>query len=286
MMMRNEFSRCENAVETPIGMILVLAIMTAAIAGIYVLGVPLIRDAQHNVRIQSMQNDFNILQADISELRGPLPGVGPSRITTLNMGGGSITVMPNADYTDIQVIFNNGTLYNVFNNALNVGNIKYTLGDDTIIYENGAVITKYVVGEIMISRPNMFITPSTGNNIAVMLHMINFSGSLSSVGGGTISVYSRFVEFDNASDFNNKPVATIPSNTVTINITSEYYKAWGDFFEDELIRAGLIKQTSPSNTGFYIDTTGNVATINIYGKTAGDDIFLSVHETIIRSSVS
>ncbi|MBU2617372.1 MAG: hypothetical protein KKI07_01665 [Euryarchaeota archaeon] len=283
--MRNEFSRCENAVETPIGMILVLAIMTAAIAGIYVLGVPLIRDAQHNVRIQSMQNDFNILQADISELRGPLPGEGPSRITTLNMGGGSITVMPDAPTTSIQVHYNNDTDdYDVFAAPLDVGNIKYTLGDDAIIYENGAVITKYVVGEIMISRPNMFITPSTGNNIAVMLHMINFSGSLSSVGGGTASVYSRFVEFDNASDFDVKPAATIPSKTVTITITSEYYQAWAMFFEDELSNAGL------TSTQFLITPNAGAkqVVIDIYGKggSGTPDIYLSVHETIIRSSVS
>ncbi|MDI6902768.1 MAG: hypothetical protein QMC77_03445 [Methanocellales archaeon] len=282
--MRSEFSRCENAVETPIGMILVLTIMTTAIAGIYAVGVPLIRDAQHNVRIQSMQNDFKILQADVNELKGPLPGEGPSRITTLNMGGGSITVMPDAPTTKIQVNYVNDTSdYYVFDDPLDVGNIKYALRDDTIIYENGAVITKYAVGEIMISRPNMFITPSIGNNITVMLHMIKFSGSLSSVGGGVTSVYSRFMEFDNSSDFKNKPVATTLYQNVNITITSEYYQAWANFFENELKNAGL---SSPSQYKITQYPTTKQVVINIYGKTAGDDIYLSVHETIIRSSVS
>lgn len=277
---------CESAVETTVGMILVLAIATAMIAAIYAVGIPAIDAARHNVHMQSVQNHLGILQSDLGDLKGPILGVGPSRRTAIQMGGGTVTVMPDAT-TTIQVRFENRTGTHVVfaGTGLDVGNIKYTLRGETVIYENGAVITKYAVGDpIMISRPrNMFITPVDKNNISIHLRMVNLTGPLSSVGGDGITyVDSRFAGFD--ANIRNHPVATVLYRNVTITITSEYYQAWARFFENELIRSGLTKQTSPSNTGFYIHTTGNV-TIEIYGKTAGDDIYLAVHESVIGSSV-
>ena len=288
------FIGCDGAVATTVGVILVIAIATTMIAAIYAVGVPMLADARHNVNIQNAQHYFGILQSDISDLKGPLSGVGPSRRTTVNLGGGTIAIMPDTPTTKIQVSFKNETqphdYYDVFTGTgLCVGNIEYTLEDDTIIYENGAVISRFSFGNpIITSRPNnIFIAPADGDNIIVHLRVIKLGGDLSSTGGsGTAYINSRFVEFDNKTDFKDKPVATTPCKTVTINITSEYHQAWERFFEGELTGAGLTKKTSPSNTGFYIDTSGNVVTIYIYGKTTGYDIFLSVHETIIESSVS
>jgi len=275
--------RCDSAVGTTVGVILVIAIATTAIAAIYAVGMPMLADARHNVNIQNAQHYFGILQSDISDLKGPLSGVGPSRRTTINLGGGSIAIMPGAE-SYVQVNYDGS---DVFSGDLQVGNIEYTLEDDAIIYENGAVISRFAFGNPGITlRPgNIFIAPVDGDNIIVHLRLIKLGGASSSTGGsGTAYVNSRFTGFDD--DVQNSPDETTLYDTVKITITSEYYQAWARFFEDELTEAGLTKKTSPSNTGFYIDTDGNVVTIEIYGKTTGDDIYLSVHETIIESSVS
>lgn len=268
-------------------MILILAIATAMIATIYAVGIPAIDAARHTVHMQSIQNHMGILQSDIGDLKGPLVGVGPSRRTAMHMGGGAITIMPDAPNTTIQVNFGNTTgTHNVFNTSLRVGNIECTLRDDSVVFENGAVIVRFAHGiPIMTSQPdNMFITPAGGTNISIHLRMVNLTGPLSSVGGaGVVSVDSRFVGFDR--NIRNHPVATTLNRNVTITITSEYHQAWARFFEDELIGAGLIRTGLGAGTGFQIHTTGNVVTIGIHGKTAGDDIHLSVHETIIGSSV-
>jgi len=276
--------RCDGAVETTVGVILVMAIATTAIVAIYAVGMPMLADARHNVNIQNAQHYFGILQSDISDLKGPLYGVGPSRRTTINLGGGSIAIMPGAA-SYAQVNYDGSDVFG--GTGLQVGNIEYTLEDDAIIYENGAVISRFAFGNPAItSRPsNIFIAPADGDNIIVHLRLIKLGGASSSTGGsGTAYVNSRFTGFDD--DVLNWPDEIVPRNTVTIRITSDYYRAWERFFEDELTGAGLTKQDGPSTTGFYIETTGNVVTINIYGKTTGDDIYLSVHETIIESSVS
>lgn len=273
--------RCDGAVETTVGAILVIAIATTAIAAIYAVGVPMLSDARHNVNIQNAHHYFGILQSDISDLKGPLLGVGPSRRTTINLGGGSIAIMPGAA-SYVQVNYDG---IDVFNGDLQVGNIEYTLEDDTIIYENGAVISRFAFGNPAItSQPgNIFIAPANDDNIIVHLRVIKLGGISSSTGGsGTAYINSRFTGFD--ADNPNPPDETTLRRTVTITITSEYYQAWAKFFEDELTDAGL------TSTQFEIVPNAGTkqVVIKIYGKQGAgtSDIYLSVHETIIESMVS
>jgi len=274
--------RCDGAVETTVGVILVIAIATTAITAIYAVGVPMLSDARHNVNIQNAQHYFGILQSDISDLKGPLSGVGPSRRTTINLGGGSIAIMPDTPTTKIQVNYDGS---DVFSGDLQVGRIEYTLEDDTIIYENGAVISRFAFGNPAItSRPsNIFIAPADGDNTIVHLRVIKLGGASSSTGGsGTAYVNSRFTGFD--ADNPNPPDDITLRRTVTITIISEYYQAWARFFEDELIGAGL-----PSDKFSIVSDAGaKQVVINIYGKLGSgtQDTYLSVHETVIESSVS
>ncbi|MDI6889286.1 MAG: hypothetical protein QMC78_06365 [Methanocellales archaeon] len=276
------FIGCDGAVETTVGVILVIAIATTAIAAIYAVGMPMLSDARHNVNIQNAQHYFGIIQSDISDLKGPLSGVGPSRRTTINLGGGSIAIMPGAA-SYVQVNYDGSDVFG--GTGLQVGKIEYTLEDDTIIYENGAVISRFSFGNPAItSRPsNMFIAPADDDNTIVHLRMIKLSGASSSTGGsGTAYIDSRFTGFDD--DVIYSPDETTLRKTVTITITSEYYQAWERFFEDELSNAGL------TSTQFEItsDAGAKQVVIEIDGKKppGTPDIYLSVHETIIESSVS
>lgn len=280
------FQHAEDAVSPVVGMILILGITTVMIATIYAVGIPVIDAARHTVHVQSIQNHMGILQSDIADLKGPLQGVGPSRRTAIQVGGGAITVMPDAPNTSIQVSFVNGTgTHLVFDPPLTVGNIECILRDDSVVFENGAVIVRFAHGiPIMTSQPdNMFITPADGTNISIHLRMVNLTGPLSSVGGaGIVSVDSRFVGFDE--NIQNRPVASALNKNVTITITSEYHQAWARFFEDELSNAGL----TPAQFNITSDAGAKQVIIEIHGKDGStiSDIYLSVHETIIKSSVS
>jgi len=275
------FIGCDGAVGTTVGVILVMAIATTAIAAIYAVGVPMLSDVRHNVNIQNAQHYVGVLQSDINDLKGPLSGVGPSRRTTINLGGGSIAIMPGAE-SYVQVNYDGS---DVFSGDLQVGNIEYTLEDDTIIYENGAVISRFSFGNpgITLRSGNIFIAPVDGDNIMVHLRLIKLGGASSSTGGsGTAYVNSRLTGFDVHNP--TPPDETILHRTVTITITSEYYQAWARLFENELIGAGV-----PSDKFSIVPDAGaKQVVINIYGKLGSgtQDTYLSVHETIIESSVS
>ncbi len=154
------------------------------------------------------------------------------------------------------------------------GNITYTAGQESIIYENGAVIRKYEGGNpLMISDPliNIYDT-GDGKSITVSIHAITINGTLSSTGGdGKAWVETRLVNY---SEFQT------PSslNQTNITISSKYPEAWRTFFDKKLKDAELGPLNETSKTGYNISTSGTSLKVQIYGKSGTTkDIFLSIY---------
>lgn len=173
------------------------------------------------------------------------------------------------------------------NFTISSGNITYGVGQESIIYENGAVIRKYEAGSpLMISDPFISIYDSgDGNNMIISFHAITINGTSSSTGGdGKAWVETRLMNY--------RPIvepSNIPNiNQTNITIYSKYSDAWKVFFNKKLSGAGLILSNEGNNTGYNISSNGNSLKVQIYGKSASSalkDIYLSVYETQIDVKV-
>jgi len=264
----------EDGVSPVVGMLLILSIILLSITVISVGGLPLINAARESAHLQGMRNSFVVLHADIEEVvRGPIVGVGPARITRMNVGGGALSVVANPTTTGFVV--NNGT--DILD--VNPGTIRYEYAEQTIAYENGATFSRYRSGAVMDSAPLMYIQRADGNNITVMIHVVNITETDSSVGGkGFAKVLTTYEKFTPHTAAATEPNA----KSVTINITSEYYDAWGKYFRQELER---IDKYSGGNTVIEDPNTKTV-TITIENTNPGTtDIYLCVHETRISAQV-
>lgn len=160
------------------------------------------------------------------------------------------------------------------NIIISPGNITYTAGQESIIYENGAVIRKYEGGNpLMISDPliNIYDT-GDGQNITVSIHAITINGTLSSTGGdGKAYVETRLVNY---SEF---PMPSVLNQT-NISIFSNYPEAWRTFFDKKLKDAGLGPLNETTKTGYNISSSGTPLKVQIYGKSGTTkDIFLSIY---------
>ncbi len=290
--------KSEKAVSEVIGMVLILSIMVIVIGSIMLVGVPMIESSRDRAKMDVAANTFLSLQNDIEEVvRGPIwvedpldvkniSVLGPSRETEFELMGGTISVLPNS----------NGLIYYAptptptppmptpGNNILSIssGNITYTEEQESIIYENGAVIRKYEAGEpLMISEPLISIYDTgDGTNITISIHAISINGTLSSVGGdGKAWVETRLMYY--------KPIVeTIRLNRTNITINSTYPEAWKAFFDKKLQGAGLNPSSEGNITGYYIYTNdaGRWMQVQIYGKGSihlEKDIFLSVYESTL-----
>ena len=280
--------RSEKAVSEVIGMVMILSIMVFVIGAIMLVGVPMIESGKDRARMDVAANSFLSMQNDIEEVvRGPIwivdpknvadvTGLGPSRTTEFELMGGTLTVLPNK--TDLSYSITNTSIFNI---TIHAGNISYNANEETIIYENGAVIRAYEgVFPLMVSNPLVNIYDNGSGLTVISIHAISINGTLSSTGGdGKGWVETRLNNYNQTIE----PVnSTGNSNRTSIRIFSKYPDAWKNFFDEKLTGAMLTKPAGYSISGI------NPLIIQINGSQTGSgkDIFLSVYESRLDVKVS
>ncbi|MCK4476659.1 MAG: hypothetical protein KAU16_08025 [Methanophagales archaeon] len=224
--MDKKFLKSESAVSEVVGFILVFSIIMLAIGVIYAVGYPSIQSSKESTQFQNMEQSFMVLQSDIKTVAFDQA---PVKTLKTSLGGGSLTVYPDAGWIDVSTTAGGG--YVIRN--VTIGAIEYEKSGRSIAYEGGGVWEKYPAGAaIKLSEPRIFVHNTSTGNRSVFVSIINISSEIgiSSVGGeGAASVVARFNR--SSSPYIN---STSVPYTVTITVTSDYADAWGRYFNETL----------------------------------------------------
>ena len=255
-----------SGVSPVVGMILILSIVIVSVGIIYTTGIPFIDSIKYNIQVSNARNSFSVLQNDVLEIiNGPVTGVGMGRITNVEMGGGSIFVEPNN--TEIKINYTGSS------DPVNTvpGTISYEYKSRSVVFENGAVFSKYTTSSFMEFEPLIYASDLGSGNICLMIHIINVTGANSSTSGeGTGKIRTSFEDRVN--------LYSGYVDSVNIIISSQNSDSWGRYFNDTLSIAGL----DYSSLDFTIDQTSGEVEIKISG---GNYIQLSIYETKILTRV-
>ena len=258
-----------SGVSPVIGMILILSIVVVSIGIIYTTGIPFIDSIKYTTQVSNAKNSFSVLQNDVLEIiNGPVTGAGMGRITKMKMGGGSIFVEP--QNTEIQISHSGSS-----NPVTAVpGTISYKYKLRSVVFENGATISKYSTGSFMEIDPLIYASDLGSGNIGLMIHIINVTGENSSIGGeGTVKIWTSFEERGN--------LYSGEVNSVNITISSQNDDSWGRYFNDTLSNAGL----NYSSDDFSVNQSNGNVEIKIDVSGSGNYIQLSIYETKILARV-
>jgi hypothetical protein len=260
--MAKNFLKSESAVSEVIGFIFVFSIVMLAISVIYAVGYPAIQSSKENTQFQNMEQSFMVLQSNINTVAF---GQAPGRTLETSLGGGSITVYPDAGW--INVSETGGYSRNV-----PIGAIEYEKEGRRIAYEGGGVWKKYPAGAALkLSGPRIFVQDTSDGNRTVFVSIINISSEngISSVGGeGTASVVVR-------SKTSTYPLnITYSPGNVTIIVTSDYADAWGMYFNETI---------DPSMEDSVVPGPGTVTAII---SDWGGPLVVIVNEQVIEVEVS
>ena len=256
-----------SGVSPVIGMILILSIVVVSIGIIYTTGIPFIDSIKYTTQVSNAKNSFSVLQNDVLEIiNGPVTGAGMGRITKVKMGGGSIFVEP--QNTEIQISYSGSS-----NPVTAVpGSISYKYKSRSVVFENGATISKYSTGSFMEIDPLIYASDLGSGNIGLMIHIINVTGTNSSIGGeGTGKIRTSFNERGN--------LYSGEVNSVNITISSQNNDSWGRYFNDTLSNTGL------ASSDFSVYQSGGNVEIEIDVSGSGNYIQLSIYETKILAKV-
>lgn len=250
-----------------IGHVIILFITILGIGMITLYGVPAIYSLQDIANVKNTEQAFTVLDSRAS--RAAL-GEALRQITNVNLGGGSMSVVPNSSsepsYVLIELKNETSMIYSI---PIPMGKIVYKLENREVAYEGGGVWSKYPSGSVMISPPEFHY-----NGITLTLPVVNISGNSSTGGKGTVSLNvekkgDTKIIYPNATYRN-----PIPENATYVNLTikSRYYDAWESYFKS--IPLTRVSSNAGEEKVTVTLETPPVVTNFTYGALASDEIEL------------
>ena len=197
--------KSERAASEALSFLLMLGILLASGAGIFIAGKPLIENSQRYIHFLEMDESFVLLAQNLDKVgydRGPV------RVTELKEKGGTISIVQ-------------GSIMTVDGTPFPMNSLEYTYENKTVAYENGGIWTKYPNGAVIVTgKPRITI----GNVTAITI--IELMGD-DSIGGEGLFRVSAKIYFS-------KFIPIMPSgSTVQLSIKSNYYSGWADYLAEE-----------------------------------------------------
>lgn len=239
-------TRSEMAVSEALGFILTLGIILMASGIVYLGGISILQDSMKTSHFQEMEESFLLLGQNINEVayeRAPI------RSTELKIEQGSMSTQHDSH---LRLIVN-GTPF-----TYPMGSIEYYLDDQLIAYENGGIWTKYKNDDTVIrSKPNI-----NHANITT-IPIVEILGSYSTGGEGTVRIRASH------SDSSSTRFINSTGYDATIIITSNYYKGWESYLEDDtgasdIVVDDLNRTVTANLTASYIYIDANRLDVEIF----------------------
>lgn len=200
----------DNAVSDIVGFMLILSIMIVSLAMITLYAHPILDKSKDDMYFSNMEQSFTLLHSDTGDITS-----GRSTIKTrdLNIANAHISFDP--DSTNIS-ISTGGSFINY-----SAGRIEYDIKDRKVCLENGALLSSYGTGSIVINKPFIYTDGKT-----TVINLVQLDGPAFSIGGEGIV---RIIQQKN---FTESLVYPDPQN-LTITINSQYANGWTTYLEKQ-----------------------------------------------------
>jgi hypothetical protein len=278
-----------------IGLVLVVGLTVLGITGLMLFGSNALMDARTQSEIGAAEHALTQLDSRFSLVA---LGSAERQGASVNLqSGSSMTVDGDAGWMNVSVY--NRTSNEVETVILNttLGAIRYENDGTTVAYQGGGVWKRSDGGgSVMVSPPEFHYRTRSGDDPTLTLPLVVVRGNGSVPGQATVTKEETLAKFPDETD----PDRTNPLESGQINVTvhSEYYEAWGAFFEsrtggtveydhaNEEVRIVLkVEQSSPgieggivtgaSGTTLQFDNHAEAdsynSTVGSYSTSKGDD---------------
>ncbi|KAF5426583.1 hypothetical protein C5S42_07190 [Candidatus Methanomarinus sp.] len=201
----------DNAVSDIVGFMLVLSIMIVSLAAISLFAQPILNETKDEIYFSNMEQSFTLLHSDTNDIAS-----GRSTIKTRDLNIANAHMSFDPDSTNISIIFDGSP-----NISYNAGSIEYDIKDRKVCLENGALLSSYGTGSIVISEPLIYTDGQT-----TVINLVQLDGPAFSVGGEGIV---RIIQQNNFTE----SFIYKDSKNVTITINSQYAGGWAHYLEKQ-----------------------------------------------------
>lgn len=192
----------EKAVSEVVGVLMVIAIITATAGMLYVLSYPILNDSEENVKFRKAYFEMLELKEKIENVR--------------------LSLEPNATYTarliGVSLTFENSPIITINGTQYIVSSIRFSGSGWSVYYENGAIIERRGTWSKILQYPNIHY--DSGSDTLTM-PVIIFVGNKSVGGEGRVTISLSITN-----------VTRLEVDNCEIKISSSNIDAWKEFFDD------------------------------------------------------
>jgi len=232
-----ELIDAENGVSDVISFMLLLTIMIVSLVMITLYAQPILEESKDKIYFSNMEQSFTLLHSDITDIAS---GRSTIKMRDLNLANAQIIFDPGSSNISINTSKSGGFMFDA-------GSIEYDIKDLKVCLENGALLSCYETGSIMINEPFIYT-----DNQTTVINIVQLDGPAFSIGGEGIV---RIIQQKN---FTESYMSYGPENiTITIN-NSQYADGWARYLEKQGFD---IELPTPDSVKASINGTR----LNIYG---------------------
>lgn len=214
-----------RAQSTVIGVVLILGIVIAGATLILTLAGGSITDTQARIQVANAEQAMTQLDSEMSLVAHGAPE--HQSVTFPKMPSGTVRANPSAGSMRVRIENASGTV--VVDTTVTLGAIVYDHGSTTVAYQGGGAWRATSNGSVMISPPEFDYTVRSSGAPTLTLPLVTIDGG-STVATGDVSISqagSTTVLFPTGSAEN-----PLENGVVNVTVTSDYYHAWGRYFEE------------------------------------------------------
>ena len=218
-----------------IGVVLLLAITVLGAGTIVALGSQTLADSEHQLELESAEHAMTEFDSRTSLVAH---GDSPSQEVALPAGRGSTVSVEDDTGRMLVTVSNGGSVREIMNRSF--GSVAYRNGDETIAYQGGGVWRQTTSGSTMVSPPEFHYRDKTLTLPLVVPVGDGALGSRAQITRAGDSV-PKFPLPNAANADERNPLS---SGEVHVVVESDYYRAWGRFFEERT--GGTVQYDDPN----------------------------------------
>ncbi|UCC93577.1 MAG: hypothetical protein JSW25_02635 [Thermoplasmata archaeon] len=245
-MRRGTFRRDEEGVASSIGTMLAILVILALITMVTTGWAPEWTKSKESEHLRVVEGQFASLKALMDQL-GLSSNTDTMVSTPLTLGSegfplfsadstGTISLISTSsgDFNRFSLVNSTGLFERVAYGSIIYESHNTEYLDQTLHYENGAIGLRQGDGEVLTTGPAMIVQNLT-RGLKVSITMVSvYSDGSSYTGVGTVGINCRLVQEKITSQR-----TWNPTETLYINVTSEVYEAWYDYFVRTLPSQGV-----------------------------------------------
>lgn len=235
----------DRAVSEVIAVALLVGIVLMAVMTVLLIGGPQLLATQEEAEIRQAERALTQLDSEATRI---MDGSGGPQELDLGLRGnsGTLDVDPDAGNITMEYIssFQYGDDVTVLETSL--GTIEYENSDTTVAYQGGGVWRSDADGSTMVSPPEITLDEMT---LDVAVSSTERSGSIHSDVRLSHADLPEQHYPDTSAGLENR----VGGSMIIIYVESQYYEAWGQYFEDE---TGAIVQYDPDHETVAVILTG------------------------------